>query len=83
MLAECEVDATALAAVAERLEAFVEPFALSLTTTEQRGHARDYVMGLASELERKNVESIAYYHEQDRQALQRFIGALRCVRPPA
>lgn len=77
MLAECEVDAVALAAVTDRLAAFVEPFALSLMTIEQREHARDYVIGLASELERKNVESIAYYHEQDRQALQRFIGSLR------
>ena len=77
MLAECEVDAAALAAVADRLATFVEPFARCLTTIAQRAHTRDYVMGLASELERKNVESIAYYHEQDRQALQRFIGSLR------
>lgn len=75
MLAECEVDGVELAAVADRLAAFVEPFAESLATREQRGQARDYVAGLSSHLERKNVESIAYYHEQDRQALQRFIGS--------
>lgn len=74
MLAECEVDGASLARIADRLEAFVEPFARTLVTEEQRRYARDYVTGLASELERKNVESIAYYHEQERQCLQRFVG---------
>jgi SRSO17 transposase len=75
MLAECAVEGEELAAVTERLAAFVEPFAESLATREQREYACDYVVGLSSHLERKNVESIAYYHEQDRQALQRFIGS--------
>lgn len=74
MLAECEVDESSLAGIPDRLEAFVEPFARSLATEEQRSYARDYVTGLASDLERKNVESIAYYHQQERQCLQRFIG---------
>jgi SRSO17 transposase len=30
--------------------------------------------GLISDLERKNVESIAYNHDQDRRNLQHFIG---------
>lgn len=75
MLAECQVDEAGLAGVADRVAAFVVPFVQSLSNAE-RGHAQDYVRGLASDLERKNVESIAYYHEQDRQALQRFVGAL-------
>lgn len=75
MLAECRVNEAALAEVPDRLAAFVEPFVQSLSNAERR-HARDYVCGLASDLERKNVESIAYYHEQDRQALQRFVGSL-------
>jgi len=38
--------------------------------------------------ERKNVESIAYHHDQDRQALQKFIGQYAwdhrpMPRPPA
>jgi SRSO17 transposase len=32
------------------------------------------VCGLVSDLNRKNVEEIAYFHDQDRQALQKFIG---------
>jgi len=32
------------------------------------------VAGLVSQVERKNVESIAYHHDHDRQMLQKFIG---------
>ena len=59
-----------------RLERFVEPFAALLATTEQRAHAQEYVAGLVSNVKRKNVESIAYHHDQDRQALQKFIGQI-------
>jgi SRSO17 transposase len=37
-------------------------------------HARTYVAGLLSELDYKNVESIAYLHDQEREPLQQFIG---------
>jgi SRSO17 transposase len=57
-----------------RLEQFVEPFAACLVRSKQRMLARQYVAGLASQVERKNVESIAYHHDQDRQMLQKFIG---------
>ena len=59
-----------------RLERFVEPFAASLATNEQRTHLHQYVAGLVSNVTRKNVESIAYHHDQDRQALQKFIGQI-------
>ena len=59
-----------------RLERFVEPFAALLATTEQREHLHEYVAGLVSNLKRKNAESIAYHHDQDRQTLQKFIGQL-------
>jgi len=59
-----------------RLEYFVEPFAALLATTEQGTHLREYVAGLVSDVQRKNVESIAYHHDQDRQALQKFIGQI-------
>src|SRR5271156_5516227 len=59
-----------------RLERFVEPFAVLLSTTAQRTHLREYVAGLVSDVRRKNVESIAYHHDQDRQALQAFIGRI-------
>ena len=34
----------------------------------------EYLAGLVSNIKRKNIESIAYLHEQDRQPLQKFIG---------
>ena len=57
-----------------RLEQFVEPFAACLQRSKQRTLAQRYVAGLASQVKRKNVESIAYHHDQDRQLLQKFIG---------
>ena len=57
-----------------RLEQFVEPFAACLVRSKQRMLARQYVAGLASLVKRKNVESIAYHHDQERQMLQKFIG---------
>src|SRR5262249_21896343 len=57
-----------------RLEQFVEPFAARLARKKQRKLAQQYVAGLVSQVERKNIESIAYHHDQDRQALQKFIG---------
>jgi len=58
----------------DRLEQFVEPFAACLTSSEQRQHTREYVAGLFSDVKRKNSETIAYLHDQDRQAMQKFIG---------
>jgi SRSO17 transposase len=58
----------------DRLEGFVKPFTAILETTEQRRHLWEYVAGLFSDVKRKNAETIAYFHDQDRQALQKFIG---------
>jgi SRSO17 transposase len=74
MLAECQVAPQVFSGVAERLAKFVEPFAQLLTQPAQRDHTTDYLNGLMSDVERKNVESIAYRHDQDRGKLQHFIG---------
>jgi len=58
----------------DRLERFVEPFAACLTSSEQREHVREYVGGLCSDVKRKSSEMIAYLHDQERHALQKFIG---------
>src|SRR5271165_222157 len=58
----------------DRLEQFVEPFAAIMESTEQERHLWEYVSGLFSDVKRKNAETIAYFHDQDRQALQKFIG---------
>jgi SRSO17 transposase len=59
-----------------RLERFVDPFAERLRRCEQRRHAWEYIAGLLSDVTRKNMESIAYHHDQDRQPMQKFIGQL-------
>lgn len=74
MLAECEVSPQVFRGVEERMEKFVQPFGTLLRLSAQREHATYYVSGLVSDLERKNVESIAYRHDQDRRNLQHFIG---------
>lgn len=74
MLAECAVSPQVFTGVMERLAKFVEPFAQHLGQPAQREHALEYLNGLMSDLERKNVESIAYRHEQDRRSLQHFMG---------
>jgi SRSO17 transposase len=57
-----------------RLETFLEPFVRPLLSPEQRTNAHDYVQGLLSHLASKDVESIAYLHDRERQGLQKFIG---------
>jgi SRSO17 transposase len=74
MMVEAEVKPEALEGILDRLRGFVRPFAASLREAEQRKHAEEYVTGLVSNVKRKNVESIAYLHENDRQPLQKFIG---------
>ena len=74
MLAECVVPPEVFRGVEDRLVKFVKPFTELLTQPAQRKHAEDYSSGLISDLERKNVESIAYRHDQDRKNLQHFIG---------
>jgi len=53
---------------------FVSSFINHLHTRAQQKNARDYMKGLLSDTERKNVESISYFHGYDRQRLQIFIG---------
>ncbi len=74
MLAQCEVSPKVFEGIAERMIQFMEPFLKSLGQRAQQKHAQDYLVGLVSDLNRKNVESIAYLHDQDRRNLQHFIG---------
>src|SRR5579885_518771 len=71
---DAEVAPGLLRGLLPRLEAFLEPFAVSLQRSEQRRNARTYVHGLLSDLPGKNAEAIAYLHDQERQALQKFVG---------
>jgi SRSO17 transposase len=74
LLADAEVAPQILHGVLPRLERFLDPFVTSVQRSEQGQHARHYVAGLVSKLEYKNVESIAYLHDQEREPLQQFIG---------
>ncbi len=74
LLAEAEVDPRIPRGVLARLECFLDPFVELLQRSEQGGHARTYAAGLVSGLKYKNVESIAYLHDQEREPLQQFIG---------
>src|SRR5215831_15768663 len=74
LLADAEVDPRIPRGVLSRLERFLDPFVELLQRSEQGGHARTYAAGLVSGLKDKNVESIAYLHDQEREPLQQFIG---------
>jgi SRSO17 transposase len=74
LLADAEVDPRILRGVLPRLERFLDPFVELLQRSEQWGHAHSYVAELVSDVEYKNVESIAYRHDQEREPLQPFIG---------
>jgi SRSO17 transposase len=74
LLTDAEVDPRIPRGVLSRLERFLDPFVASLQRSEQGQHARTYVAGLLSGLDDKNVESIAYLHDQEREPLQQFIG---------
>jgi len=74
LMAECKVSPAIFDGMMDRLRRFIEPFTASLCRREQSDNAQMYVAGLLSDLERKNVESIAYRYDRDRRALQHFVG---------
>jgi SRSO17 transposase len=74
LTAECTVSPAVFNDMLCRLFEFAEPFVQCLSRDEQRLHARLYCSGLLSDLARKNTESIAYRHDQERKNLQNFIG---------
>jgi SRSO17 transposase len=74
LLNECTVAPQVFEQVQPRLERFMDPFVEVFVRKEQLAHAHTFVQGLLSDLDRKNVESIAYRFGQDRMPLQWFIG---------
>ena len=71
---DAKIDKKDLAGAAQRLDRFLAPFFDDLPRSETRKNAATFVQGLLSDLQRKNVESIAYRFGQERYNLQRFIG---------
>lgn len=74
LLEECQVAPNVFERVIPRLERFMEPYVEAFFRREPCQHATTFVSGLLSDLEHKNVESIAYRFGQERLPLQRFIG---------
>jgi SRSO17 transposase len=74
LLDECRVSPKVFDGVETRLENFMQGFVATLCRREQVEHATMFVSGLLSDLDHKNVESIAYRFGQDRLPLQWFIG---------
>jgi len=74
LLLDAEVPGSLFRRVMPRLETFLQPFVAALQTGEQKTNAKQYVAGLMSDLESKDVESISYLHDRERQGLQKFIG---------
>jgi SRSO17 transposase len=74
LIEDAEVPPGLVRGALPRLEAFLEPFVQAMISPEQRTNARHYVEGLLSDLQSKDVESIAYLHDRERQGLQKFIG---------
>ena len=74
LLADPQVAPESFHEVMPRLETFMPLVVRTYCRQEPAHHAHTYVYGLLSDLERKNVESIAYRFGQDRLPLQRFVG---------
>jgi hypothetical protein len=74
LLAECQVAPEIFEQVLPRLTTFMAPFVETFCGPELDQHAQTSICGLLSEVERKNIASIASRFGQDRLPLQRFIG---------
>lgn len=74
LLDECKIAPQVFGQVMPCLERFMDPFVESLVRCEQVEHSKTFVQGLLSNLENKNVESIAYRFGEERTPLPWFIG---------
>src|SRR5215813_5220605 len=65
LLAECQVDPEIFDQVLPRLTTFMAPFVETFCRPELDQHAHTYMCGLLSDVDRKNIESIAYRFGED------------------
>src|SRR5690348_4836253 len=77
LLDDAHVPPNLLRGLLPRLQTFLQPFLDALQSPQQQHNARHYVQGLLSDLGSKDVESIAYLHDRERQGLQKFIGQVQ------
>src|SRR5713101_2349593 len=74
LLDECQVSPASFEHVIPRLYSFMQPFVTIFQGQVGDQHAKPYVCGLLSNLERQNVEAIASRFDHSRLPLQAFIG---------
>ena len=74
LLDGCKLDSTWTEELLPRLDRFLQPYLPFFGRKENRQHAHTVVRGFLSELENKNLESIAYHFGQNRLPNQRFVG---------
>ena len=74
LLDECQVAPEMFEQVISRLQTFMKPFVSIFQGQAADQHAKTYVCGLLSNVERKNIASIAYRFGQSRLPLQGFMG---------
>src|SRR5713101_4441781 len=74
LLDECQMAPAIFEQVIPRLYTFMKPFVKTFQGQVADQHAKTYICGLLSDVEHKNVESIAYRFGQSRLPLQGFIG---------
>jgi SRSO17 transposase len=74
ILKQADIKPQVINGMLKRLEQFAEPFTASFGRREPKENAQMYICGLLSDLQRKNVESIAYRYDRNREAFQKFIG---------
>jgi len=74
LLDECQMAPEIFEQVMPRLHTFMKPFVRIFQGQAAAQHAKTYVCGLLSNVERKNIESIAYRFGQSRLSLQSFMG---------
>ncbi|MCL2118767.1 MAG: hypothetical protein FWH27_10115 [Planctomycetaceae bacterium] len=72
-LASCEVPESLSGLLPERFRSLAEPFGDLLASDSKRYDFHAILEGLAAK-GRKNLESIAYAHDSDRQMYQVFVG---------
>jgi SRSO17 transposase len=74
LLDECQMAPEIFEQVMPRLHTFLKPFVRLFHGQAADQHATTYVCGLLSNVERKNIASIAYRFGQSRLPLQSFMG---------
>lgn len=69
------VDPDALVPIVSEFRSFIGPYLPFFGREEARHNGAAAVEGLLSNIPRKSAEPLAYFHDLDRKAMQRFIGA--------